>query len=383
MKERFLADRLQKRREEGAFRTLTHREGLVDFASNDYLGMARNKALAEVIHQATQQVPLGATGSRLLTGNSTELEALEDTLSEFFQVPAALLFNSGYDANLAVLSSIPQKGDTILYDALAHACIKDGARLSAAQRFSFRHNDLEDLVRKGAKATGQCFVVVESIYSMDGDAAPLQALVELCTENGWWLVVDEAHSTGVYGAYGEGSCVEAGVADHVFARVHTFGKALGQHGAAVVGSQLLRDYLVNFARPFIYTTALPPHSVVAIGQALAFLKAGSPDRTSLFDNIRLFRALTQALPFQVLDSQSPIQGVVVPGNASCRAVSDGLVHAGYDVRPILSPTVKAGSERLRICLHAFNSPAEITGLVEELKRNRVINEWVDEAGNRG
>ncbi|NJM94490.1 MAG: aminotransferase class I/II-fold pyridoxal phosphate-dependent enzyme, partial [Cytophagales bacterium] len=175
--------------------------------------------------------------------------------------------NSGYAANLALLSALPQRGDTVLYDERAHACIKDGVRLSAAERFAFRHHDLDDLRRRLAGARGRRYVVVESIYSMDGDAAPLGELAALCREQEAALVVDEAHSTGLYAAGGAGLVSALGLGDDCLARVMTFGKALGGHGALVCGSAALCAFLVNFARPFIYTTALPPHSLLAIREA--------------------------------------------------------------------------------------------------------------------
>src|SRR4051812_47447788 len=203
----FIKGKLQKRRDDHSFRTLKNIEGLIDFTSNDYLGLARSELLYHRIQNKVQTLDLkhnGATGSRLLSGNSNYTEEVENKLAKIFNSEASLIFNSGYTANLAVLSSIPQKGDTILYDELAHACIKDGARLSLANRFSFRHNDLNDLEQKLNRCSGKIYIAVESIYSMDGDQCPLQDLVLLAEKYDVAIILDEAHSTGIFGKGGSG-----------------------------------------------------------------------------------------------------------------------------------------------------------------------------------
>lgn len=372
-----LAHSLEKRKQANSFRMLQPAEqGRVDFSSNDYLGLARNQELATLIKNAYAGLPvsLGSGGSRLLSGNSPLAEALEQQMARFFKADASLLFNSGYAANLALLSALPQKGDTILYDELAHACIKDGARLSLARRYTFRHNDPESLRQRMQKATGSIFVVVESVYSMDGDAAPLRELAGLCREFGAALIVDEAHSTGIYGG-GSGLVNELALQEDIFARVHTFGKAMGQHGACVTGTSLLKDYLINFARPFIYTTALPQHSLVSLQEAFGYLEGNPGLPVLLMERVSLFKELRQQhliplLPaaFQV-ESNSPIQALVFPGNEAVKKLAAAVQAKGFGVKPILSPTVPLGKERLRVCLHTYNSEEEIKGLVEILVKN--------------
>ena len=213
----------------------------------------------------------GSTGSRLITGNHGLHEELESELAEFFGTPEALLFNSGYDANLGLFSCVPQHGDVILFDEFCHASIRDGIKLSNSKSFSFKHNNLEDLQKKynnTSKHNGNTFLVAESIYSMDGDQAPLLELAEFCQKNKIYLIVDEAHATGVIGGSGRGLVNELGLGDSVFARIHTFGKAMGCHGAVILGSKELRNYLINFAKSFIYTTAMPIHNVLTIQFAL-------------------------------------------------------------------------------------------------------------------
>lgn len=372
--EKRLLEKLSKRKEENSYRTMVvPASGEVDFSSNDYLGLGKNTELAHMIQEAYGRLPVsnGSGGSRLLSGNSVLAEALELQMTDFFQASATLLFNSGYVANLALLSAVPQKGDTILYDELSHACIKEGIRLSLAKRYSFRHNNLAHLEQRLRQAQGQIFVVVESVYSMDGDAAPLQEISRLCKQFGAAIIVDEAHSTGIYGA-GSGLVCDLGLQDQVFARVHTFGKGLGSHGACVAGSRVLRDYLLNFARPFIYTTALPQHSIVSLKVSFTYLQQHPELVHQLDKKIRLFNALKQQYlhdllpPESQIHSESPIQAIVYPGAEAIRKLAFALRNKGYDVRPILAPTVPGGKERLRICLHVYNTAEEIEGLITSL-----------------
>jgi 8-amino-7-oxononanoate synthase len=361
---------LLKRREMASFRSLSTAHSAIDFSSNDYLGFALSDRFRQIIASfgAAALAP-GSTGSRLLRGNSLFAETLEESIAAFHHAQAGLIFNSGYDANLGLFSSIASRGDTIIYDSLIHASIRDGVRLSGARAFNFSHNNTSQLNErlKAADGKGQVFVAVESVYSMDGDEAPLREIAALCKLYGANLVVDEAHATGVKGAMGQGLVYEAGLCDDVFARVHTFGKALGCHGAIVLGSRVLRDWLINYSRSFIYTTALPPASLAAISSAYQLIQENPAVISDLANRILQFRK--DASCFGVvglLPSFSPIQCVLIPGNKEVREVAGALQKAGLDVRPILSPTVQSGKERLRICIHAFNSPAEINGLASHL-----------------
>lgn len=379
--EQVLAERLAVYKEKGLLRQLRLADDLVDFCSNDYLGFARSTTLQQAIQQAETTYPnqrAGATGSRLLAGQTELADVLENELAHFYRTDAALVFNSGYDANIGLLACLPRAGDTLLTDELIHASMIDGARLSYANRHRFRHNDLNDLSEKLQQVhklgtTGHVFVAVESLYSMDGDKAPLPELVELCEQFGASLLVDEAHATGIYGPSGEGLVVALGLQDRVLARLHTFGKGLGVHGAAIVGSAVLRNYLINFARSFIYTTALPPHSLLAIRCAHEQAMLATAARAQLSQALTYFRTRCAAqLPDTIwTQSESPIQCLIIPDNDQARYVASTAQRAGLDVRAILSPTVPRGQERLRICLHAFNTQNEIDRLVAILQATLV------------
>lgn len=361
---------LERRTQEGALRSTKLYRGLTDFCSNDYLGFSTTGALREKVLAFTQsmkgQVMEGSTGSRLISGNSAMAESLEDYVATYHNAEAALLFNSGYDANIGFFSSVPKRGDTVFYDELVHASIRDGIRMGFAKSFSFKHNDLDDLGKLLIKASGNVYVAVESVYSMDGDIAPLKELCSLCEKNNFHLIVDEAHATGVFGTFGKGLVCELSLEKKVFARLHTFGKALGTHGGAIIGSKVLREYLLNFARSFIYTTALPYHSLFSIRCAYSLLQEADEAITTLHENIRLYTALMKGAD-GMLESRSSIQSLLVPGNNNVRAMAEYLINKSFDVKPVMSPTVPRGKERLRICIHSFNSEEEIKALVKEIK----------------
>ena len=353
MKPKFLQV-LENRKESGSYRSLSLFQDFVDFYSNDYLGLSRNlKAESQKFDR------LGSTGSRLISGNSMEAENCESFLSEFFQSKAALVFNSGYNANIGLFSSVPQKGDTVIYDSLIHASIRDGIRLSHAKSFSFLHNNLQDLEKKLKISEGSIFVAIESLYSMDGDVCPVDDVIVLCDKYNAFLIVDEAHAVGVLGEKGKGVSYKK----NVFARVVTFGKGYGFHGAAVLGSDDLKNYLINFARSFIYTTALPIHDYSIIQQQIEASVDGQ-QRVNLQSNIAYFRT---KLNYQgVSDEKSPIQIIAVPGVENALNLAKLLQANNFAVKAILSPTVPEGQERIRICLHAFNTKEEIEKLVEIL-----------------
>jgi 8-amino-7-oxononanoate synthase len=359
---------LQKRKDENALRALTVKSDLIDFSSNDYLGFSRSVELAGSIQKfidESKTTANGSTGSRLLSGNSHFAEELEKHIASYHNAEAALIFNSGYDANVGLLSCIARKGDTVIYDELVHASMHDGIRLNHADVFKFRHNDAAHLEERLKAAAGTVFVAVESLYSMDGDAAPLREIARLCEQYHASLIVDEAHATGVIGEKGRGQVCSLGLEEKVFARVHTFGKGLGVHGAAVLGNRILREYLINFSRAFIYTTALPFHSLAGIRCAYDLLDHSDAEMNKLHDLIKLFKARIGGKA-SLMESHSPVQCVIVPGNNEVKQVSAALQEAGFDVRPILSPTVPRGVERLRICIHAFNTGQEVTDLADAI-----------------
>lgn len=366
-----LGQKLHERRLAGNYRSLKIPGALVDFCSNDYLGFARSRVLAEAISAEMTQIVSninGSTGSRLLTGNSAYAEQLEQYIAQLYSCEGALVFNSGYDANVGIFSSVPQRGDTIITDELIHASIIDGARLSYANRFIFKHNDADSLREKLQHAKGNCYVAIESVYSMDGDGAPINDILAIVEQYGANLIVDEAHALGLYGL----GLVSDDIKHRVFARIITFGKALGCHGAVVLGSNLLKDYLVNFARSFIYTTAASPHQLVSIKKAFEFLIDSTEGREMLRLNINRFKAGIQShAPFPLIKSDSAIQCLLLKSNERAKALAAALQTTGLDVRPILSPTVAAGTERIRVCLHSFNTFDEIDLLTYTI--NRFIN----------
>lgn len=371
-----LTRQLRQREQAGTRRRLppAPAAGLVDFASNDYLGLSRHPALRRAVQQAAAGEQAGSTGARLLTGNSAAAEALEAQIAALHEAEAALLFTSGYAANHGFFSAVPQRADVILYDEASHASVKDGIRGSFAAAYSFRHNSVADLQRRLARLTlppdAAVFVAVEAVYSMGGDQAPLRELAEVCQEHGAHLVVDEAHSVGVYGPRGAGLVAELGLTEQVLARVVTFGKALGGQGAAVVGPALLRDYLLNFSRPFIYTTALPAYTVAALQAAYALLPSLDAERLRLRARARQLAELLAGLPgAETGGSAGVIQPLRLPqlSPAQVRAVAARVQQAGFDVRAIVPPTVPQGQQCLRLIVHSFNTESDIHDLVSALR----------------
>jgi 8-amino-7-oxononanoate synthase len=357
-----LQQRLENQRKNLALRQLQLvRPGLTDFTSNDYLGIARSGLI-----QTSTLFSHGSTGSRLLSGNFEAAQSLESVLAVFHNSESAILFNSGYDANLGVLSCVPQEGDTIIYDILSHASIRDGIRLSKAESFPFLHNDLDDLERRLKTAIGTVYIVTESLFSMDGDLAPLAEMVQLCERFGAFLIVDEAHATGVIGDRGEGLVQHLELESRILARIHTFGKALGCHGAVILGSSLLRDYLINFSRPLIFSTALPPAAVEAIRISYTVFPGMTLERTRFESLVNVFQSLD--LPFSKLLSSSPLQALIIPGNAEVTKMALELQSEGFDCRAIRYPTVPKSKERIRVVLHAFNSTTEIENLGKAIRK---------------
>ncbi len=361
--------KLNERQTNNALRKLPLPKGLIDFSSNDYLGLAQNGAIfknAANILKKKGVIANGATGSRLLTGNNGLYGELEVVLASFFGSESALVFNSGYDANIGFFSAVPQRTDVVFYDELAHASIRDGIGMGLAQSYKFKHNQLEGLSgqidrTRERKPDSDIYVVTESVFSMDGDTPDLKALAELCISKGAYLVVDEAHAVGVFGSRGEGLLHELGLQDKVFARIVTFGKAMGCHGASVLGSDSLKSYLVNFARSFIYTTGMPPHSLATILAACEHLSISGEGRMQLMRNINFFKEQLRGhnLEAHFIPSDSAVHCCLVEGNEKVKNWSLQLQDKGFDVKPILSPTVPKGQERLRFCLHSFNTENEI------------------------
>ncbi|MEM6723810.1 MAG: 8-amino-7-oxononanoate synthase [Bacteroidota bacterium] len=364
---------LQKRKDQDRFRSFKIVKQAADFCSNDYLGLSRDADLQKEVLEALQLNPdlsFGSSGSRLLSGHHPVADQLEGFLCQFHQAETAVLFNSGYDANTGLLSCVLRPGDTVIHDSMIHASMHDGLRMSSADRIAFKHNDISDLEAKLKAVQGPCFVLVESYYSMDGDCCPLLDIVQLCEQYHAELILDEAHATGVWGPSGRGLASAYGLEDRIFARMHTFGKSIGGHGAAVLGPAWLRDYLINFSRSLIFTTALSPAVIYHNLVAYQYLEAHPEWQDQLLERVALFRQVMEAssLPdaFKLLPADGPIQLMIVPGNQACKELAATLQKNKFDVRPILSPTVPAGLERLRICLHLHNSMKEIEQLAQLL-----------------
>ena len=372
-----LAKSLENRKQERAFRVLNSSSSLIDFSSNDYLGLASSEKIYHKAHDVLKHHNIlynGATGSRLLSGNHKLYALTENLLAEFHQTDAALVFNSGYDANLGFFASVPQRGDFIFYDELAHASIRDGIAISHAKAYKFQHNSIESLQNRLLKIDKQegaaIYIVTESVFSMDGDMAPLEELTKIAEKFNAFLIVDEAHASGIFGEKGQGLVQELGIQHKVFARINTFGKAPGCHGAVILGSKGLKDYLINFSRSFIYTTAVPPHSVATILVVYRELYRGISQIQSLKNNIHYFReqVVKNNLEGAFLESKSAIQSCIIPGNDQVQYVAQNINKEGFDVKPILSPTVPKDKERLRFCIHAFNSEEEINRVLKILAK---------------
>ncbi len=345
---------------EGTLRSLSSFEKYIDFYSNDYLGFSKIK------FENLECQMFGSTGSRLISGSSSEAFETETFLANHFKSESALVFNSGYDANLGFFSSVPQKGDTVFYDEFIHASVRDGIRLSFAKNSSFKHNNIIDLEEKLKKVEGVKYVVVESLYSMDGDIAPLVELACLCERLNVYLIVDEAHSCGVFGSDGKGLVVKLGLEKSVFARIVTFGKAYGSHGACVLSNENLKSFLINFSRSFIYTTALPPESFSRIKFMVGHSEINQR-KTDLRNVIHYFRDSIRDINC-VSDRKSPIQLLKIGNIEKTISISNKLQDNQMAVKPIFSPTVPVGNEGVRICLHSFNTTSEIDLLV------RILNE---------
>jgi 8-amino-7-oxononanoate synthase len=377
-----LLDKLTEREKIKALRTLPEGKRGIDFSSNDYLGIALNPMVFEKAVNILLEKGLiinGATGSRLLTGNCILFKEVEILLGNIHQAESALIFNSGYDANIGLFSSVPQRDDIVLYDEFIHASIRDGITMGKARNYKFRHNDLKDLlsqIRRVQKnettgSNSQIYIVTESVFSMDGDSPDLLGLSALCDEYGCHLIIDEAHAIGLFGPNGGGKVQELKLQGKVFARIITFGKALGCHGAAILGSRELNKYLINFARSFIYTTALPPHTLATIMAAYQFMNssAGLRERELLHENIAYFNREKERLNISsfFISSSSAIHSCIIKGNKEVKQIAQKIQKDSFDIRPILSPTVPEGEERLRFCLHSFNSKEEIYSILQKLE----------------
>jgi len=349
----------------------------IQLGSNDYLGLSTHPRLKAAIQRALEEDErVSSTGSRLLSGNHERWENLEAGFAKFIGADAALYFPSGYSANIGLLSSLLRPGDVVFSDAANHASLIDGIRLSHARRIIVPHLDMDVLEHAlnhansgSGERFGQRFIVVERIFSMEGDSAPLDLLLRLCERYDAWLIVDEAHSTAVLPAIERST--------HVLATIHTCGKALASMGAFVAGSHTLRDFLINCARTFIFTTALPPYCAAHVHEAISLAADANDERRRLFNLSQYLRDRLRALGFDTGHSQSQIIPLVLGSNDVALRFAGALSSSGFAVRAVRPPTVPAGTSRIRISLNAALSIADIDLLLSALvaaRESEVVRE---------
>lgn len=355
---------LNKRKREGTFRELTLQSAGTDFFSNDYLGFAKNKDLQHLLLEQVICNPAllsGSTGSRLISGNSQEITEVEAFIAKEHQYPASLLFPSGYSANLSLFSTLPTRHDTIIVDEQIHRSVHDACNMSFAKKIKFKHNNLQHLEQILKRQNRHCYVAIESLYSMQGDFAPIREIAEIAEKYKARLIVDEAHAFGVigYGLVGKYQ-----LQNKVLATIITYGKALGAHGSAVLCNELIRSYLINFASPFIYSTAAQNMQWISIKTGYDFLKANCNISIQLQENIKIFRNQNLKTPSV---ENSPIQAIIIPDNQRLKSLQKTLLERKFLTYAVYSPTVKKGTERLRICLHSFNTEGEIVELAQIIK----------------
>jgi 8-amino-7-oxononanoate synthase len=385
MRADFIAAELQLVKHAGLYRQLRLVDGdqgptlmldgreVINFSSNNYLGIANHPALAAAAKQAIDRYGCGSGASRLISGNMTLHEELEAKLAQFKNTEAALVFNSGFQANVGILSTLAGEGDVIVSDSLNHASIIDGCRLSKAKTLVYAHGDLAALeaALKSAASARRRLIVTETIFSMDGDEAPLADVVELAEKYDAMVMVDEAHGTGVFGANGAGVVAKLGLASRVLVQMGTLGKALGGFGAYVAGSRGLCDLLINRCRSFIFTTSLPP-AVMAMALAAIDLVQNEPQRRDVLrHNCQQLKQGLSRLGFELGRSESPILPLIVGDAARCMALSSALLARGVFAQGIRPPTVPVGTSRLRITVMATHSDAQIDralNVFEEVKR---------------
>lgn len=346
------------------YRRLTQYGPGIDFLSNDYLGLAKDRHFRQILLKAVNRQPgllQGATGSRLISGNTAYTEATEAFIAAAHGTEAALFFASGYKANLALFSCILGRTDTIITDERVHRSVHDGCQLSMARKWKFRHNDPDHLETLLKKASGNIIIAIESLYSVDGNFAPIPEIIQLCRQYNAGLIVDEAHATGVFD---KGLVHQYGLQNDVLATIVTYGKAMGLEGAAILGGQTLKNYLVNYAAPFIYSTAPSALHLLRIRAAYQYLAAQPQLRETLNRQIKLFRSFDL---HTYSESGSPVQLVRFRDQAELRKVHQDLKAKDILTYPLFAPTVPQGAERLRICLHSFNTKEEINLLCTTIK----------------
>jgi 8-amino-7-oxononanoate synthase len=354
------------------------RPSATNLCSNDYLGLSESEELRAAVIEAVQTAPrVGGTGSRLLSGHLRDWTSLEEEFAEFAGTESALYFGSGYAANVGLLTSVLRKNDVVFSDELNHASLIDGIRLSGVRKVVYRHldlNDLENALRTTASFGGRKFIVSETVFSMDGDIAGVVELAALCARYDAGLILDEAHAIGVHGPSGRGIAASAGLTGEVIATTHPCGKALASAGAFVCASATLREHLINHARTFIFSTAMPPYMAGQIRASLRLAKRMDPDRAQLLANARRLATDLRSHGYDTAGSASQIIPVVVGGNDEAVATAEFLQNEGFTVRAIRPPTVPAGRARLRLSLTSTTTPSELdrlTTCLASLRAQRV------------
>lgn len=350
----YMLDKIKLREENDSLRKLSINSHLIDFASNDYLGIAKK-------YQS------GSTGSRLISGNNQQIVDLERKFSMLTSFEASLFFNSGFQANVGLIPALSDRNTTIFYDELIHASLRDGIRLSVANSFSFKHNDLENLSEKLAKAEGRILILVEAIYSMDGDSPDLQSLLSIAKRHHAEIIVDEAHSFGIFGEKGLGMVNDLNLSSQILATIFPLGKAVGSSGCFISGSQLLKDYLTNFCRSFIYSTAPSRTIIKEVNTQIDALNIDN-SRDKVFELKKYFLDGCNN-NFKIISSvNSAIVSILIPNTKELKNVESEIQKAGLFVKAILHPTVPKGLERLRVCIHSFNTRKEIDLLLNTLNK---------------
>lgn len=376
---RDFASELEQRKQAGLYRTrrlisgrqqpvlISGGKPLLSFCSNDYLGLASHPLNIETLRSALAENGIGGASSHLICGHNEAHHRLEERLAAFTWRSSALFFSTGYMANLGVISALAGRGDTIFSDQLNHASIIDGCSLSRARVCRYAHGDVASLEGMLSETSGHKLVVTDGVFSMDGDVAPLRDLARVCRNHGALLVVDDAHGFGVLGPQGRGSLAELGLSEEdVPVLVGTLGKAAGTSGAFVAGPAMLMDYLVQKARTYIYTTAMPPALALATCTSLDLIEHGDELRAHLQSLVDRFRQEASAMGYDLMRSRTPVQPIMIGSNSRALALSHGLEECGLLVTAIRPPTVPEGEARLRVTLSAAHSHDDLDSLLQAL-----------------
>ncbi|SFC48885.1 aminotransferase class I/II-fold pyridoxal phosphate-dependent enzyme [Flavobacterium phragmitis] len=368
-----LNHKLENCKRSNTFRKLPVFNNLVDFSSDDYIGFSKAEIIFRQVHAYLVENEIfqnGATGSRLISGNHLLYQITEDFIADFHNAEMALIVNSDYDANVGFFEALMQENDVVLYDELCHALIRDGIEMSKAKSFKFIHNDIEDLEQLILGfPNSNVYIIVESVFSLDGDSPNLEELIMLSEKYNCYFIVDESYAMGVFGEKGEGLIQYLQLHNNVFARIISFGKGLGCYGSVILGSLELKEYLVNFSENLMESTALSPHSVATILMAYQQLKIENEAIKKLRENVVFFNQQKNLLGLKPMfvHSKSAIHTAIVPDCENLKQLSEELQNKGYDVQSILPPLVPEGQERLRLCLHSYNSQEEINRVLELIR----------------